>query len=462
MMIKMKISEDIRRSPYNDKDTEDTEDILKCLKDIICSYLLILFEDVVTKKVNYHLFGVEVEFYREMITSQLQGKLWLYDEVRTRLYIFKLVENTMIKMKISEDIRRSPYNDKDTEDTEDILKYLKDIIYELKFNLFSVSQMCDKKNSVLFTEIECLIMSPSFKLFDESQVVLRAPRKDDVYSLNLKNIVPSGVRQSFKNHAMNEFCAKKGIKREFSVARTPQQNGTQDSYVAGSSGKDNASLNLHNNYYSALDDAKEHAFEEEEKTGILHLKRGTISKYYPVINQNLSTGRSSGSYCPTRHMLVLLILPQCLISNNMDDTINVSTIPTTQIHKNYPKDQILGDPNVSQLKQMRRRKDSKVLQHNMHCFLQDRKRWLKHAEKTSTCCRFLTTEGLDIVDSAIWEKRAIGNKIVTMEEPALLDRKSTTGIAVNFFGIALVADILAMPRSHDYLWQIIILRQNML
>ncbi|GJZ88292.1 putative ribonuclease H-like domain-containing protein [Tanacetum coccineum] len=29
----------------------------------------------------------------------------------------------------------------------------------------------------------------------------------------------------FKNYAMNEFCAKKGIKREFSVARTPQQNG---------------------------------------------------------------------------------------------------------------------------------------------------------------------------------------------------------------------------------------------
>ncbi|GJS49414.1 putative ribonuclease H-like domain-containing protein [Tanacetum coccineum] len=63
---------------------------------------------------------------------------------------------------------------------------------ELKFNLFSVSQMCDKKNSVLFTETECLILSPSFKLLDESQVVLRAPRKDDVYSLDLKNIIPSG------------------------------------------------------------------------------------------------------------------------------------------------------------------------------------------------------------------------------------------------------------------------------
>ncbi|GKA07563.1 putative ribonuclease H-like domain-containing protein [Tanacetum coccineum] len=63
---------------------------------------------------------------------------------------------------------------------------------ELKFNLFFVSQMCDKKNSVLFTKTGCLILSPSFKLLDESQVVLRAPRKDDVYSLDLKNIIPSG------------------------------------------------------------------------------------------------------------------------------------------------------------------------------------------------------------------------------------------------------------------------------
>ncbi|GJT49738.1 hypothetical protein Tco_0975895 [Tanacetum coccineum] len=48
---------------------------------------------------------------------------------------------------------------------------------ELKFNLFSVSQMCDKKNSVLFTETECLVLSPDFKLLDESQVLLRVPKK---------------------------------------------------------------------------------------------------------------------------------------------------------------------------------------------------------------------------------------------------------------------------------------------
>nr|GEV54291.1 hypothetical protein [Tanacetum cinerariifolium] len=33
-------------------------------------------------------------------------------------------------------------------------------VNELKFNLFSVSQMCDKKNSVLFTDTECLVLSP--------------------------------------------------------------------------------------------------------------------------------------------------------------------------------------------------------------------------------------------------------------------------------------------------------------
>ncbi|GKE03961.1 hypothetical protein Tco_1395979 [Tanacetum coccineum] len=37
------------------------------------------------------------------------------------------------------------------------------------FNLFSVSQMCDKKNKVLFTDSECLVLSPEFKLPDENQ-----------------------------------------------------------------------------------------------------------------------------------------------------------------------------------------------------------------------------------------------------------------------------------------------------
>ncbi|GKA63659.1 putative ribonuclease H-like domain-containing protein [Tanacetum coccineum] len=103
-------------------------------------------------------------------------------------------------------------------------------------------------------------------LIDESQVLLRVPRKNNMYSVDLKNIVPKGgltclfakatsdesklwhrrlgkATQSllkssrsqgnvircdngteFLNREMNQFCKIKGILGQFSVARTPQQN----------------------------------------------------------------------------------------------------------------------------------------------------------------------------------------------------------------------------------------------
>lgn len=63
-------------------------------------------------------------------------------------------------------------------------------VKELKFNLLSVSQMCNKKNSVLFTDIECFVLSPDFKLIDESQVLLKVPRRGNIYSVDLESMVP--------------------------------------------------------------------------------------------------------------------------------------------------------------------------------------------------------------------------------------------------------------------------------
>ncbi|GJR74447.1 putative ribonuclease H-like domain-containing protein [Tanacetum coccineum] len=48
------------------------------------------------------------------------------------------------------------------------------------------------KVSVLFTDTECVVLSPDFKLLDENHVLLRVPRKDNMYSVDLKNIVSSG------------------------------------------------------------------------------------------------------------------------------------------------------------------------------------------------------------------------------------------------------------------------------
>ncbi|KAJ9547073.1 hypothetical protein OSB04_019616 [Centaurea solstitialis] len=53
----------------------------------------------------------------------------------------------------------------------------------------SVSQVCDKRYGVFFTNTECLILEPGFKI-DESQILLRTPRKDNVYCLDLE-IIPS-------------------------------------------------------------------------------------------------------------------------------------------------------------------------------------------------------------------------------------------------------------------------------
>nr|GFB57126.1 putative ribonuclease H-like domain-containing protein [Tanacetum cinerariifolium] len=59
------------------------------------------------------------------------------------------------------------------------------------FNLFSVSQMYDKKNKILFTDTECLVLSPDFKLLDENQVLLRVPRQNNIAegALNLEELL---------------------------------------------------------------------------------------------------------------------------------------------------------------------------------------------------------------------------------------------------------------------------------
>ncbi|GJW13848.1 putative ribonuclease H-like domain-containing protein, partial [Tanacetum coccineum] len=131
-----------------------------------------------------------------------------------------------------------------------------------------------KLNNVLFTNTGCFILSPDFKLADESQVLLKVPRKNNMYSVDMKNIVPKesltclvakatlmnqcssigGLDETseilnnfikeienlvdkkvkiirsdngteFKNKVMDDFCREKGIKREYNVSRTPQQNG---------------------------------------------------------------------------------------------------------------------------------------------------------------------------------------------------------------------------------------------
>ncbi|GJU83355.1 putative ribonuclease H-like domain-containing protein [Tanacetum coccineum] len=54
------------------------------------------------------------------------------------------------------------------------------------------AEVQSKLNSVLFNDTECIVLSPSFRLTDESHVLLKVPRKNNMYSVDLMNIVPKG------------------------------------------------------------------------------------------------------------------------------------------------------------------------------------------------------------------------------------------------------------------------------
>nr|GEZ19294.1 ribonuclease H-like domain-containing protein [Tanacetum cinerariifolium] len=77
-----------------------------------------------------------------------------------------------------------------SEETSHFSRTIKNMMEDLLLLQGVLKEMCDKKNSVLFTETECFILSPDFKLPDENQVLLKVSRKNNMYSFDLKNVVP--------------------------------------------------------------------------------------------------------------------------------------------------------------------------------------------------------------------------------------------------------------------------------
>ncbi|GKF85629.1 putative ribonuclease H-like domain-containing protein, partial [Tanacetum coccineum] len=77
----------------------------------------------------------------------------------------------------------------------------------------------------------CLVVIDDYSRFswvfflatkDETSGILKS------FITGIENLIDQRMRcdngTEFKNKEMNQFCERKGIKREFSVARTPQQN----------------------------------------------------------------------------------------------------------------------------------------------------------------------------------------------------------------------------------------------
>nr|GEV86414.1 putative ribonuclease H-like domain-containing protein [Tanacetum cinerariifolium] len=84
----------------------------------------------------------------------------------------------------------------------------------------------------------CLVVTDDYSRFswvfflatkDETSTILKtfiAGIENQI--IHKVKIIRSDNKTEFKNHDLNQFCGMKGIKREFSVARTPQQNSVAE------------------------------------------------------------------------------------------------------------------------------------------------------------------------------------------------------------------------------------------
>nr|GEU46381.1 putative ribonuclease H-like domain-containing protein [Tanacetum cinerariifolium] len=163
--------------------------------------------------------------------------------------------------------------------------------------------MCDKKNNVLFTYTECVVLSSDFKLPDENYVLLRVPRENDMYNVDLKNVVPSGY--------LTCLFAK-------------------------------ATLEKFNLWHRRLGHIN---FKTMNKLVKGNLVRGLPSKIFEnnhtcVVCQKGKQHRASYKSKPIHGYPSPFRLRQLI---QLETNISVSPIPTTRVHKDHPVTQIISD-----------------------------------------------------------------------------------------------------------------------
>nr|GEU97261.1 putative ribonuclease H-like domain-containing protein [Tanacetum cinerariifolium] len=280
-------------------------------------------------------------------------------------------------------------------------------VKELKFNLFTVSQMCDKKNNILFTDTECLVLSPEFKLPNKNQVLLRVPRENNMYNVDLKNIVPSEYLTCLFAKATLDETPSIGFIRPFGCPVTilntldplEKFNGkVNEGFLVGYSV---SSKTFRNTDGDAGFEVKEPEFKGRKPQSEVHVslsnsaqskkhddktKRGAKGKSpvesltgyrnlsaefedfsansinevnavdSPVPAVCLTHGKSS--YMDTSQLPDDPNMPELeditysddeedigaeADFTNLETTITVSPIPTTRVHKDHPMTQIIGD-----------------------------------------------------------------------------------------------------------------------
>nr|GEX55588.1 hypothetical protein [Tanacetum cinerariifolium] len=251
--------------------------------------------------------------------------------------------------------------------------------------------MCDKKNSVLFTDTGYFVLSPDFKLAVESQVLLKVPRKNNMYSVDMKNIVPkesltclvakatldeSMLWHRSKAYRVYNIRSKKveenlhirflenkpiiacdGPKLLFdidaltkSINNVPVVVGTNSNNFVGtkeSIGAGHASKNASNDELKPSSDARkkdDNGVSKENRTG--DQEKPSIN----TVSLNVNTDRASINTASPNVNTDGLSINTASTNDNVEvDLSNISTtylVPSTlntRIHKDHSLDHVIGD-----------------------------------------------------------------------------------------------------------------------
>ncbi|GKA87814.1 putative ribonuclease H-like domain-containing protein [Tanacetum coccineum] len=237
----------------------------------------------------------------------------------------------------------------------------------------------------------------------------------------------------FMNNDMNYFCGMKGIKREFSVAKTPQQNRVAErknktlikaakimlansllptTFWAEASSKD-----------AVADDAGKKT-NEEPQMRVKEMKEGYANSTNRDSTVSPSVSTAAQNFTNANDLLIPNLEDTGILSgayddedvgaeadlNNLETTMNVSPIPITKIHKDHPKDQIIGDINSA----TQTRRMTKIFEeHAMVSYIKKQRRTnYKDYQNCSFACFLSQNEPTKTLVDLPKGKRAIGTKWV--------------------------------------------------
>ncbi|GJZ37045.1 hypothetical protein Tco_0583236 [Tanacetum coccineum] len=211
--------------------------------------------------------------------------------------------------------------------------------------------MCDKKNSVLFTDTKCVILSPDFKLLDENHVLLRIPRKDNMYSDDLKNIVPSGDGKKI-------VPGQKYILLPLLTSDPSLSKSLKDSPDAGfkpSEEEEKIDFEHKENEDSKVPNTKEPRVNQEQDANVNSTNNiNTVSPIVSapdiennVVDENIVYGCIHDPNMPNLEEIVYSDDDEEVGAevdmNNLATNVPVSPIPSTRVHKDHPLEQIIRD-----------------------------------------------------------------------------------------------------------------------